>query len=142
MFRRTLVPTFGFATGAILLVLVPATLHQRTTRTAPPGPRTLAEVQQIAQELGLYARGDRRDTALGHRLIVSERPLTYEAVSLLCLGKPEDPRWLGTVAICANGKAFREFADGSDHMAFWGEMFLFGDPTLIRTLLEARPAVP
>jgi hypothetical protein len=96
-------------------------------------PQSLAEVQAIAQKLGLHCRSDRADGTVGFRLLVSEEPLPLERANLLTFGSREESpngraNWLGVVAV------YQTLVFDTDLAVPWGKVFLYGDPPLIEKL--------
>jgi hypothetical protein len=134
MFRRHLVALAGLSTAAAVVF----TLLCSRSDPRSPGPQNLEDVAQIAGELGLYQRSDDLSGKVTHRLVVSDLPLTFERASELRFGDPAHPCWRGTVEACIPWKMYQSFAD-PEYGVVWGEIFLFGDPALIRTLLAHRP---
>jgi hypothetical protein len=136
-----------FLVGALALCMVVLAGGLRLHDVEPdvPGPRSLKEVAQIANELGLYYRSDIYarpfDDSVYYRLVVSDRPLTFERVNELRFNRGE-PCWGGTVAVTLDrAHGYDEyFASAAEEfpgwVARWGDFFLFGDPALIRRLTE------
>jgi hypothetical protein len=126
----------GFGTAALLL------LAHGWTRSAPPaGPRSLEEVARLAADMGLHYRSDRLNGELACRLVVSNWPITHERANSVRFGEADHPCWQGTVAVSTPWHCFGRYGD-PDHGVVWGEVFLFGDPALIRALVEGYPARP
>jgi hypothetical protein len=101
----------------------------------PPGPRTLDEVTQVADRLGLHYQSDRADGRTDGRLVLSDRPLTWERAGYLRWEDPGHRCWAGTVAVDA--RAHNLDCPAGEHAAQWGDVVLFGDPALIGRLLAA-----
>jgi hypothetical protein len=51
---------------------------------------------------------------------------------------PERYCWSGTVAVYFSKSAYSANYD-PEHSAFWGQLFLYGDPAIIRSLMEHYP---
>jgi hypothetical protein len=127
----------GLAAGILLLGL--AGLRPRPAPRPAAGPRTLAEVARIAGRLGLHCRTDRQDGGASCRLVVSDRPLTFDRANYLP-ARPGHSCWRGTVAATLDGR--RDYDDYDRTVqdsrpgwsARWGDFYLFGDPALIRKL--------
>ncbi len=134
MLRRSLLPALVFG-AVIALALTPYALR-RPDPPEPVGPRTLDQMARIAEKLGLYHRSDIRSGEVSIRLVISDRPLTFERANSLHMGEPEHACWWGTVAACAGGRDYLYLSD-PDHGVLWGDIFLFGDPVLIRQLMSA-----
>jgi hypothetical protein len=139
MFRRQLLPMIGCVAATTLLLALCHSLSPG--RNAPAGPKSLHEAAQIANALGLHHRSDIFNGEVTCRLIISTTPLTFERANCMHIGDPDHPCWHGTVAVCAAWKDYRYLAD-PDHGVVWGEVFLYGDPALIRLLTAAAPVGP
>jgi hypothetical protein len=111
-------------------------------RAAPPGPRTPADVVQVAGTLGLYCRSDAADGRVDGRLVLSDRPLTWERAAYLRWEDPCHPCWAGTVAVDLHPVGLRDAYPPADQPVAWGDLLLFGDPAVIRRLLAATTAEP
>jgi hypothetical protein len=126
---------FGLTAAAVIafLIAIPSLNGGRV----PRGPQTLQEAAAIAEELGLYHRSDKADGTLWDRIIVSEIPLSFERASQVCINDPSRPCLAGTVAIYAGWDKLWPNADPACS-AVWGELFVYGDPQLIRKLTSAE----
>jgi hypothetical protein len=94
----------------------------------------LAEVASIATERGLHCRtSDSIDGTLLHRLIVADRPLTWEQIRDLRANDPHHSCWTGTIAVCSPLHVNVLDRDPK-HTMIWGNMLLFGDRNIIRRL--------
>ena len=69
-------------------------------------------------------------------IVVSEMPLTREAVSKLRVNDPHHIGWIGTLIIRNNWERCMPNYD-PDSSGVWGELFVYGDPRLIRKLTGA-----
>lgn len=137
MFRRHLLLIAGCAAAALLLGFC---YSLSRGRNAPPEPKSLDEVAQTATNLGLHHRSDALSGEVQIRLVISTRPLTFERANSLKLGTPNHPCWQNTVAACSPWHDYLYLVD-PDHGVVWGEVFLFGDPALIRTLTAGEPVL-
>jgi hypothetical protein len=106
---------------------------------AARGPQNLQEVIRVAEGLGLYHRSDRLDGTIVERLVISDRPISYERANTLNNADPNRPAWEGTVTVTIPWRKFADFLQPGVTVV-WGETFLQGDPTLIRLLTEAAGA--
>jgi hypothetical protein len=106
--------------------------------TTPQGPATLQEVARLAEEMGLYWRSDRKDGAIKSRLVVSNRPLTAVRANLVRFNCPEHPCWVGTIAISRPWQHNISNYD-PEYSVVWGDMFVYGDPEIIRRLTGRSP---
>jgi hypothetical protein len=138
MFRRHLLPIAAFA--AVLMLAFGYSLTPGR-KAPPPGPKSLHEAGQIARTLGLHHRSDILTGEVTFRLIISTEPVTFELANGLHFGDINNPCWQNTVAACVPWNAYPYLADPANGVV-WGEVFLFGDPALIRTLTTAGPAGP
>jgi hypothetical protein len=90
------------------------------------------EVIAIVQEVGLHCRSDKKDGAIGQRLVVSESPLTWECAGRLSVGvPPESTKWIGAVAV------YRRQLPTCEEvfpLVPWGRFYLYGDRSLIDRL--------
>jgi hypothetical protein len=103
-----------------------------------PGPRTLEDVIPLAEHLGLYWRHDSWHGTPGTRLIVSTRPVRWEEAHRLLSGRPERPEWVGVVSVYTVWRGMTgNFVPG--RTVIWGELFVCGDPELIRRLTGLDP---
>ena len=96
-------------------------------------PQSFEEAKEIAKKIGLHCRSDRKDGALGFRLLVSEAPLPPERDHLLRFGSREESEkgrlnWLGVVAV------YHPWNFDSDLATPWGKLFVYGDPAMIEKL--------
>jgi hypothetical protein len=122
------------ATG-IGLVLELVLLHYwpMMSSATPAGPETMQEVVRVAEEKGLYFCSDRRDGEIANRLVISDRPLTCQRANFVRFNAPDHPCWIGTVALCYPWRNNMANYD-PECSAVWGEMFVYGDPEIIRRL--------
>ena len=133
MLRRDWFPALAFSC-ALALALGLYTFLRREWQA--PTPRTLHQVAQIADRLGLYRRSDVHSGVVNSRIVVSDRPLTWERANALHVGDPDHPCWSGTVAAWTGGRAFPYLID-NERGVLWGDLLLYGDPELIRRLMAA-----
>jgi hypothetical protein len=120
---------------------------------ATPGPRDMGEVRRIAESIGLFCRTDARDEtvnqkliisapahtwneAISRKLIISTRPVTFEQAARVHFGRIDNPWWNGTVVACIPGSMHRDQLD-PEYGILCGEVFLYGDPAVVRQLVEA-----
>lgn len=136
--RHVLVTTTGLCGATVLFLLCLPGLRPEAAFPQVPGPQTLEEVVQIVQDLGLYCRADTEDGVIRQRLVISERPLSWEYTNSLHLGDMEDPRWIGTVVVKPNWRSARHHFQ-PEYSVAWGDMFLHGDPALLRQLTSYEP---
>ena len=104
----------------------------------PAGPESPEEVIAIAQRLGLHCCTDCADGRLEHTLYVSYLPIPWREANALCLRDPRHPSWGGRVAVRRVEKGFAAVNVVPGYTAFWGNLFLYGDPTLVEQLVQAR----
>jgi hypothetical protein len=124
---------FGVAAVGLLAL---SSARNHLSPPKPPGPRTLQEVAQIAEKLGLHYCSDRFSGEITGRLVVSDHPIIYERANCVLFGVADHPCWRGTVAASIPSRCFARYHD-PEHGVIWGEVFLYGDPALIRTLMAA-----
>jgi len=131
--RRLLLPVAVVTVGiAVQLLLLRGVLRQWAERN--DGPQTLGEAARAAAGRGFHVlSGDRRDGTLANRLVVSDRPLSWERANLLRFGDPHHPCWAGTAVVCTPLRGYLNLYD-PDYAAIWGRLFLYGDRGLIRRL--------
>jgi hypothetical protein len=103
-------------------------------RQAGTPPQTLEDLARIAHRAGLFHRSDLADGHVAGRLVVSERPVSYERANRLRIGQPEHGCWDGTVAATVPSNAY-VYNEDDQHTAVWGSVLLYGDPALIRRLM-------
>ncbi len=97
-------------------------------------PATIAEVQQAAEQAGLFY-GRARGVVTGLRLLVARTPVRTEQVLNAELIDLDRPFWIGRVLVLARGKT--PFALALPRpTAQWGDMDLYGDPALVRELMQ------
>ena len=133
MDRRNLGTALCVCAGAALL-LGPAV---RGLHRPPAGPRSVPEAAAIAEAVGLYARSDRPDGVVHNRVVVADRPVSCATANFVRFGDPTHPSWNGAVAVCYPAQMYLPYADG-EYGVVWGEVVLFGDPTLVRWLTGGR----
>jgi hypothetical protein len=131
--RMYLVSLCG-VTAAVMLCLL---LVSRFGRTTVAPPESLHDVADRAGAVGLHQRSDIESGVVGSRLIVSDQAITFERTTTLRFGDAEHPCWQGTVAACVPARSYYSFSH-PDHGVVWGDVFLFGDPTIIRDLMAAN----
>jgi hypothetical protein len=131
MLRRDWFPALAFSCALALGLGLYAFLRREAQ---PPVPHTLHQVAQIAGRLGLYHRSDVHSGVVNSRIVVSDRPLTWERANALHVGDPGHPCWSGTVAAWTGGRAFPYLID-HEYGVLWGDLLLYGDPVLIRRLM-------
>lgn len=105
----------------------------------PQGPRSIEDVECVAKALGLHGHTD--SMVGGHfRMVISEERLGAEDIAELHIGPTLQPNWAGRVAVYfgfSKSDMAANFIPGCT--AVWGDTLLFGDPSLIRRLLESDP---
>ncbi len=124
----------GIVVGGLVLALVLLRAEARDWAQGGEGPQSLAEVARLAAQRGLHVcSGDRPDGSFHQRLVVSDRPLTWERANSLVFHRPNHPCWVGTVEVCF---PLRKFLDNYDpeQAVLWGQTLLIGDPSIIRQL--------
>jgi hypothetical protein len=130
--RPTAATRFG-ALAFAALVFTTAGWYGWRGQIRPRGPATLEEVVGLAEQAGLYSYGDRPEGAIGCRLVVSEFPLSAEHACDLRMEVQSHPRWIGSVAVCRPWRSFLpNYVAG--RTVIWGELFIIGDPEVIRRL--------
>jgi hypothetical protein len=109
-----------------------------------PYPSGEEEVIQSARDLNLACWSDAPHGLGGGKIILSARPLTPDFLQTLILNDYYFSRWAGTVAVWRQGSFDAEPLyglnvdfDHPDHYAQWGDLFVYGDPELMRALLTA-----
>lgn len=104
------------------------------------GPQNLEDVVLAAREKGLHWRSEWSESRITHRLILSARPLTPARLARLSSADITDPVWRGSVLVCPSTDVDPNLKVPG-RTAVWGEVFLFGDPTMIDYLLapSSRP---
>ncbi len=130
--RNLRIPLSATGAGFLVEVLLYCCLPVWDSRP-PAGPATLQEVAQLARAAGLEHGPDHRSGVVGHRLVVSDRPVTWQRAGLLRMNSPHHPGWAGTVVICCPYRPFLPNFD-PDFSVLWGRMFVYGDPEIIRRL--------
>jgi hypothetical protein len=100
------------------------------------GPRTIEEAMEVACAHGLYWATDDPSGIPTNGVVVSEVPLTREAVSKLRVNDPRHCGWIGTLTIRNNWEKCMPNYD-PECSGVWGELFVYGDARLIRKLTGA-----
>jgi hypothetical protein len=133
--RPILLPLLALCLGVGLEVALFCVWSTRPS--TPDGPATLHEVAELAERMGLYCRSDNIDGVVRNRLLVSRSPLTHLAANQVVFGAPRKRCWQGVVAVC---RPWRGYVSNFDpgYSAVWGNLFLYGDPDVIRRL-TGRP---
>jgi hypothetical protein len=98
-----------------------------------PGPQTLAEVITVAEQNGLYCATSPRDDPNPKCLIVSTSELDEDVAALVNLSSPRD----GTASCYVAWGSANVHYDPA-HCAYWGGMFVHGDPAVVRALTGAK----
>src|SRR5947209_3967039 len=128
MRRRYSTVFLGLGAAALTLALTARLLPNHEPRRA--GPQTLQEALAIVEGRGLHHASDEAGGVPVHHLIVSELPLAPERARLLRLD-PTHPCWAGTVSIRDDWRTQMPNYDPACS-AVWGELFVFGDPVLVK----------
>lgn len=117
------------ATIGLALVGLPLSAQRRPSA----GPRSLAEVVALAEANGLYCTKTPQDDPNAKHVIVSTMPLDDDEAALVSLSIARDG-----IASCylAWGSADVHFDPAKS--AFWGDMFVHGDPAVVKALTGAR----
>jgi hypothetical protein len=126
--------------AGLLAVAALGYMMTRDNRPRRVGPASLQEVMRIADAAGLYHRSDEAEGRVTIRLIVSEYPVTFDRANMLHFGDTTHSCWTGTVAACLPWRDYIVYKD-DEYGVIWGEVFLFGDPQLIRKLIAEPVAV-
>ena len=125
-----------------ILVMVLACKHYRASASSPqarPGPRSLNDVIQLAEAMQLHYRSDAQAGYPTGKVFLSEWPVSYEGIQKLHMHGQDDRNWIGTVAVSLDGEELYSLnydPEHPDRTALWGSLFLYGDPVLIRQLME------
>jgi hypothetical protein len=120
-----------------LLLLAIACGVNKLRQPAVQPPESLDDLADIADALGLFHRSDLASGEVTGRLVVSDRPVTFERASQVRIGVPDHPCWHGTVAATEPSNAYVLERD-TEHQVVWGSVCVYGDPALIRKLMTAR----
>jgi hypothetical protein len=137
LLRRDSFPVIGI--GGALALCVALCYVARREPLQSTGPESLDEVAVIADNLGLHYRSDLKSGEVINRLVMSHYPLTFERANALRVGDSQHPCWQGTVVACHPSRCFKYLTE-PDYGVVWGDVFLFGDPELIRQLMSAGAA--
>jgi len=97
-------------------------------------PRTLADVIASADRKGLYWTSVPIDDPYARRLIVSAMPLDEDAAGLVNLSFATD----GVASCYIAWDSVRIHYD-PHQSAFWGDIFVHGDPAIVKILTGANP---
>ena len=130
------------AACAGILVLAVACKQYRAAASSlqtRPGPQSLGEVIQLAKGMQLHCRSDSRAGYPTGKVFLSEWPLSYENTQRLHMHGSDDRPWIGTVAACLHAEELYSMnydPEYPERTALWGSLFLYGDPVLIRHLME------
>ncbi len=133
MFRAHLSRLICLGATAVVILLVARPYLQSEPRR--PGPRTLQEAIALAGQKGLSWGTDEYDGHPVTRIVISELPVTTARCQRLYL-HPSCPGWAGTVSVYANWRLLIADAYDPEHSAIWGELFVYGDPSLIEMLTK------
>ena len=129
---------FGLGVGVLAAVLA---ANHWSTRALPFPPRTVHEAVAMAGTLGFFCSSDEPDGVPRNGLVVSDRALTREALAELHMNSPRDPCWIGVARVSGNWRSFMANYDPSCAV-IWGELFVYGDPEVIRRLTGMFPEQP
>jgi hypothetical protein len=114
---------------ALVLVGLPLTIHKWNAA----GPRSLAEVVQLAEKNGLYCTTMPVDDPDPKRLILSAMPLDEEEASEVNLSIARE----GTASCYVAWDTASVHVDAGN-ARFWGGLFIHGDPAVINMLTGSK----
>ena len=97
------------------------------------GPRSLAEVIVLAEKNGLYCTTSPGDDPAAKLVIISATPLDEEEAALVNLSSPR-----AGIASCYVAWGCVNVHYDPTHCAYWGDMFVHGDPAVVAALTGAR----
>jgi hypothetical protein len=122
-----------------LVTLTPlaASLYCNARKRA--APQTLDDAVRIAEAQGLYWQGDAKHGPPSTRIVVAERPMSWERASWTYLD-PRNARLVGNAAVYYDPQ--RTFARDNylpGRSACWGALFVVGDPRVIEQLTGELP---
>jgi hypothetical protein len=123
------------ALGAVVLV-PPLARRALLTDTTRRDPKSLSEVVEIADELGLFHCYD--GAPYSTCLIISERELCSVHWEGPRMNNPRHDFWIGTVAIYSDAQQMWPSYDPTCSVV-WGSMFVYGAPDLIERITGRRP---
>jgi hypothetical protein len=134
MQRHLFVPLVCALAG--VAVALPLTMGALRTDAGRRAPESLAEVAEVAVELGLFYRYD--GPAAQCCLIISATEMPTTSPPAPRMNNPTHPFWFGTVAIYTRASAMLANYDPACSLV-WGTLFVYGDPDLIAKLTGRRP---
>ncbi len=104
----------------------------------PPG--TIHEAVAIAHAKGFCCISDELNGIPRGILVVSKMPLTREQAADLRVNSPGHPGWRGVVKIYGNRNGIGPKLNYDPTCSvFWGDLFVYGDPEVIRGLTGKLP---
>ena len=101
-------------------------------------PQTIQQATETADRLGFCRTSDECDGVPRHGLVVSDRPLTRVQLAELRLTAPQHPGWVGVARVYRDWRSLIGSYDPTCSVV-WGELFVFGDPRVIRQLTGKVP---
>jgi hypothetical protein len=116
-------------------VALPVALRALRTDAERRAPESLDEAIEVADTLGLFYRYDGGGASC---LLVSERGLPDPAIGPR-MNNASHPFWIGTVAIYTGAQSMWQANYDPTCSLVWGNLFVYGDPDLIKTLTGRRP---
>ena len=123
------------ALGVVIIAVVVAGWTYSSCTVPRRGPQNIQEAIGIAQNSGLYWGSDERDCVPVYYLVMSEFPVTRERAGDLRMNDPGHPGWVGTVRLYSPWQSMLPNYDPACS-AVWGEFFIYGDPRLVKRLIQ------
>ena len=119
--------SFAILTLGAFVALGISYAHPKAVR---PGPRTMEEVVAAAEKNGFVCRTEMSGDYGRGRVVISTKPLDDDEAAEVGIAIPRT----GTATCCVAWECSHVHHD-SVNSAFWGEMFVFGDPEIVAAIV-------
>ena len=103
---------------------------------APIGPQSLADAIALSEKAGFVCITQSGRNVPGQRVVISFSPLDEDDLTEINVSIPRP----GTACCYLNWDCSHIHTDAANS-AFWGEMFVYGDPAVVDAITGRNPVV-
>ncbi len=125
--------SYALLTSCTLVAVGMTFAHQSSVR---PGPRSIAEVVAAAEKHGFVCTTETSGDRTSNRVVISYKPLDEDEAATVNISSPR-----AGVASCYFAWGCARVHNEPANSAFWGDMFLYGDPDIVAAMTGGKSGV-